>query len=279
MRTILPVGTSLLRPARSSGRAFTLVELLTVVAIMGIMAGVAAVSLRGLRSPAIASAANEVASAMKSARQMAIASGRKTLVVFPIATNGLTTNIFRSYAIFEEVPVGEATTQASPNGGYFTNSGTNAWYVARTDWRTIPEGVVFCNLTADGTYSPLTGDDFQNMGSNNIGVPLPRYTRSSQAGYEWQYFTSFGTLDIRREDSANSSLATLNNAPFLGFYPNGRAYYVNSGTLRWGAAIRLTLGFVRGTQVAVTDTNNYYVVETDPTVGRIRVKSRESYTQ
>lgn len=267
-------------PAGINGRrrqglvGFTLVELLAVVAIMGMLAGVAAVSLRGLRSPAIANAANEVASVMKSARQMAIASGRKTYVVFPIASNALTTNSFRSYAIFEEVPPGEATTQANAQGTYFTNTTNTSWFVPRTDWRTLPEGVVFCNLTADGTYSPLSGDGFDGM---TIGVPSPRFTATARAGTEWQFFTSFSTLDIRREDSAAASLANLTNVPFLGFYPNGRSYYANSGTLRWGAAIRLTQGFVSGNQLAVTDTNNYYVVETDPHVGRVRVKNRESY--
>lgn len=269
----LPAG---IRPGQTGAKdGFTLVELLAVVAIMGIMAGVAAVSLRGLRAPAIVNAANEVASAMKSARQMAIASGRKTIVAFPIAANGLTTNIFRSYAIFEEVPPGEATTQASPSGGYFTNTTTAPWYVARTDWRTIPDGVVFCNLSTQ-YYNPLSGDGF---GSMRVGVPYARSAQTGSAGNEWQFFTSFANVEVRREDSANSPLATLANVPFLGFYPNGRAYFANSGNLRWGAAIRLTLGFVQGNQVAVTDTNNYYVVETDPTVGRVRVKSRDSYFQ
>ena len=36
-------------------------------------------------------------------------------------------------------------------------------------------------------------------------------------------------------------------------------------------------GFVKGDQIAITDTNNFYTVETDPNVGRVRVRSRDSY--
>ena len=133
MWTTLPAG---IRPPPGRSAAFSLVELLTVAAIMGTLAGVAAVSLRGMRSPAIASAANEVASAMKSARQMAIASGRKHMVAIPIAQNDLTTNLFRSYAIFEEVPVGESVNEPP----FATNTTANPIYLAKTDWRTLYRG-------------------------------------------------------------------------------------------------------------------------------------------
>ena len=241
---------------------------------MGLLAGVAAVSLRGLRSPAIPNAANEVGSAMKMARQMAIASGRRTYLVIPISNNNFTTNLFRTYAIFEEVPPGEQTTQAAPNGSYFTNNTTTPWFVARTDWRTLPEGVVFCNLTTS-TYNTLNPDPFTPP-LFQIGSLASRFAQLGVSGREWQYFESFANFDIRREDAAGNSLGALTNAPFVGFYPNGRAYYVNPGN-RQGAGIRITQGFARSNQGAVTDTNNYYVVETDQFIGRVRVRNRESY--
>ena len=84
-------------------RAFSLTELLVVVAIMGIMAGAAALSLRGLRAPALNNAVNETASALKLARQMAVTSRKGQFVVFPITANPLlSSNLFRSYAIFED---------------------------------------------------------------------------------------------------------------------------------------------------------------------------------
>jgi len=264
-------------PAGEPNRTgFTLVELLTVVAIMGILAGVAAVSLRGLRAPALASAANQVASALKMTRQMAVGSGRRMYMVVPTRT--ITelgaTNLFRSYAIFEEVRPGEDI--SIPSGSYI-NTGNESIFVARTDWRTLPEGVIFCNLVASGNYSTIAGDPFDGY-SNGVFFS-PTFAKATKGGEEWKYFESFKNFDFRSAASPERSLAT-NQAAFLGFYPSGRAYYEGvsqSATLMQGAAIRLVTGLVKSNMIAVTDTNNYYYVETDPMVGRVRVRSRDSY--
>lgn len=263
-------------PAGNSGlrqcRGFTLVELLAVVAIMGILAGVAALSLRGLRSPALASAANEVASAMKSARQMAIASGRRTYLVFPITNNPLATNLFRSYAIFEEVAPGQETTRPNNQGNYATNNGTTSWFIPRTDWRTLPEGAVFCNLAA-GNYNTINLDPFTGL---TLGQFTARFRRSGSAGQEWQFFESFTNIIVHRENSPGTPLATLTDAPFVAFSPAGRAVYNNAGNGQ-GMGLRIVQGLVQGDLIAVTDTNNFYTVETDLNVGRVRVRSRDSY--
>ncbi|NBS13894.1 MAG: prepilin-type N-terminal cleavage/methylation domain-containing protein [Verrucomicrobia bacterium] len=270
METTSPAGSQGVR--RPSG--FSLVELLVVASIMGLLAGVAAMSLRSLRSPALASAANEVASAMKMARQMAIASAHRTFVVFPISANPLTTNLFRTYAIFEEIPPGDQTSRPTASGTYFTNptTATKSWYIPRTDWRTLPEGVVFCNL-ATATYNTINLDPFTGLTLGQLFQPM---AQPGSAGSEWKFFESFQDFDIRREDSATTSLATLSSAPFLAFYPGGRAYYINIGN-RQGAGLRLVQGFAKGNQIAVTDTNNFYTVEIDSFVGRVRVRNRESY--
>lgn len=266
-----PVGIKA-RPAGRLVSAFTLVELLAVATIMGLLAGVAAVSLRGMRSPAIASAANEVASAMKMTRQMAISSGRRTFIVFPITSNTLTTNVYRTYAVFEEVPPGEQTTRPNSSGVYFTNGTANSWFIPRTDWRVLPEGVVFCNL-ATATYNTINLDPFTGLNPGQLFRPL---AQAGTSGQEWRFFESSTNFDVRREDSANTSLGTLQNTPFLAFFPSGRSFYNNPGS-RQGAGLRLVTGFVQNDQIGVTDTNNFYTVETDPFVGRVRVRNRESY--
>lgn len=185
-------------------RSFTLVELLTVVAIMGVLAGTAAVSLRGLRSPALASAANEVASALKSTRQMAIASGRRTFFVIPISNNPFTTNLFRSYAIFEEVPVGEA----SRNPPFATNNNAPSAEIlceAITEWRLIPEGAVFCNLAA-GSYSATLGDPMP--ADAELGQLQPRLTQQASGKDEWKYFESSTNFSPRKP----GDLASLGGA-------------------------------------------------------------------
>jgi len=261
-----------------SGRlspSFTLVELMVVAAIMGLLAGVAAMSLRGLRSPALNAAADEAASALKNARQMAIGSGRRTFVLFPITTNALlASNTFRSYAIFEEIPAGEEFSQPDSSGNTVTNTATNAVYIPKTEWRTLPEGTLISHL-AGGFYSVEMGDPFPR--TEFLGQPRPRRAaQTSGAGQEWQFFESFKTFDVRNPGSPGTSLATLTNVPFLAFYPNGRAYYLNAG-YGSGTALCVVQGYVSGSQVVVTDTNKFFNVETDPVVGRVRVRSRQSY--
>jgi len=266
-------------PARPGG--FSLVELLAVVAIMGILAGVAAVSLRGLRSPALASSANQVASAMKMTRQMAVASGRKMLLVFPSDTtaNGLGAVPLRSYAIFEQLDPGFETRE--PPVYTHPETANQPVFLAKTDWRKLPEGIFFCNFASNG-HAPISGDPFSG-GGFVLGNPVRRQNlfpgSAPPNGTEWQYFMSVTNLPIGRPDSPGTVLATLNNVPYVGFLPDGRAFYTRSDSYN-PAALRLVQGFVQNQDaLAVTDTNNYYYIETDAQTGRIRVRSRESYRQ
>jgi len=256
------------------------VELLVVVAIMGMLAGVAAVSLRGLRSPALASAANEVASAMKTTRQMAVASGRKMVLVFPSTASAdairLGASPLRSYAIFEQLDPGLETRE--PPAYTHPETAAQPIYLARTDWRKLPEGIFFCNFSSRG-YGSIAGDPF-TRGNFQIGQPVRRQNLlpgNVANGEEWQFFMSVTNVDIRNPANPSNSIANLNSAPYVGFLPDGRAFYTDS--LRTDqAALRLVQGFVQNQDaLAITDTNNFYYIETDSRTGRVRVRSRDSY--
>ena len=239
---------------------------------MGLLAGVAAVSLRGLRTPALSSAANEVAGAAKMTRQMAIASGRSMYLVMPLTSNSLTGNPYRTYAIFEEVKPGEEMKTPDSGGNYPMNpaTSTNSWFIPRTEWRVLPEGAVFSSL-AHTRYSPATFDGFGNM---EIGALATR--NAADTAPEWQNFSLFLTrMSIRRPSDPQTELAALANVPFIRFAPSGRA------SLGAASAVGLTVapGFTKGDQVAVTDTNSFFVIEADTLVGRIRVRTPESYAQ
>lgn len=268
MSTISRAGSS----RRRGHPGFSLVELLTVASIVGLMAGIAAMSIRSLRSPALNSAANEFASAVKMTRQMAISSGRKNYILIPIVSNALTTNVFRAYAIFEEIPPGEELPEPSAAGLTFTNNTASSWFLPRTDWRVLPEGVVFCNLSS-ASLNTINLDAFTGV---SLGKKFRPTVGSASAGQEWRFFESYTNFDIRRSSDPSVSLALLSEVPFLAFYPNGRAFYNSPGN-RQGAGVRLVPGFVQGNEIALTETNNFYVVETDAFVGRVRVRNRESY--
>jgi prepilin-type N-terminal cleavage/methylation domain-containing protein len=247
--------------------AFTLVELLAVVAIMAIVMGVLGLSLRNMQGPSTQVAAAQVASGLSLARQIAISKNTETrFVIYGSASGatgaGLPPESWRYWTVISS-----------------NKSATNNMWVMEKEWEKLPEGVVFLNI-ATGGYSTIEGDPVNGA---SIGQPFtPRFgTGNVTDGQEWTLFASFGTFGV----SAGGASNTLTSVPVVGYLPTGEAV-ANGGTSRaqrlglttgQTAAVRVAEGFA-GTDgtIRLLSTNNWYYVETDK-FGRVRVRARESY--
>lgn len=109
------------RPAKRCG--FSLIELLVVVAIISIMAGLLTLGLQGVRAPAIRSAASQVTSGLSLARQVAITKNTKA-ALFIANDTGNGRIPYRHWSV-----------------GYLDKSSGN-WTLAKK-WEPLPEGAVF----------------------------------------------------------------------------------------------------------------------------------------
>jgi prepilin-type N-terminal cleavage/methylation domain-containing protein len=117
-------------PSSGRTRAFTLIEMMVVIAIMIIVAGFMAPALTSLskangRKAAIAN----LLGGIEQARAEAIKSGQATYVVFPAFTSGRQSTLdrynYKAYAIFEEPPPSPSPTPAPQ----------------LTAWKSLPTGV------------------------------------------------------------------------------------------------------------------------------------------
>lgn len=213
--------------------AFSLVELLVVVAIISIMAAILGLGLKGMKSPAIQSAASQVTSGLSLARQLAITKNTKAALL--IETNSVNGRVpFRYWAVV------------------YSNTSTTNWTLAKK-WEALPEGAVFVEALS-GNYSSIL--------MNNIsGSPVPGAMYSP---------SDFITNNFKILPST-----ILSNLPCIMFSSDGAASITGNSTT---AAIRIAGGVVdTNGVVTLTSTNQYYFVETDSIVGRIRMRAPESY--
>lgn len=134
-----------------------------------------------------------------------------------------------------------------------SNRATTNWSLQK-DWERLPEGAVFLE-TLGGGYNTITPNPF----SGSVGTPfLPAsfVNMTNLAGY---YGTNVG------------STFNFVSSPVIIFNSDGSS----TGS---AYAVRIADGAVNGNnQVILRNTNRYFFVETDPSVGRIRVRAPESY--
>ena len=207
--------------------AFSLVELLVVVAIISIMAAILGLGLKGMKSPAIQSAASQVTSGLSLARQLAISKNTKAaLFIANDTANGRIP--YRHWAV-----------------GY-SNRLTGNWTMAKK-WDPLPEGAFFLETVTNTITKPPIS---QSLGQTFT----PSFTSSTNITIDGKTFTSL---------------------PCIMFSSDGAASITNNAT---AIAIRIASGAVdTNGDATLTSTNQYYFVETDSIVGRIRMRAPESY--
>ncbi len=220
------------RPAKCC--AFSLIELLVVVAIISIMAGLLTLGLQGVRAPAIRGAASQVTSGLSLARQVAITKNTKAaLFIANDTANGRIP--FRHWSV-----------------GYLDKSSGN-WTLAKK-WEPLPEGAVFLETLMNGDYHVLTKND----NSQQPGQTLTP--------------TIFATTTNAVIDGK-----TFSGIPYILFGSDGAAMSGNATPLT-NAAIRIASGSANTNgEVTLTSTTQYFFVETDGMVGRIRMRAPEDY--
>lgn len=251
------------RSSRGNRAAFTLVELLSVVAIMAIVMGALGMAINNMGGPSVQVAAAQVASGMSLARQYAVAKNLETRFII-CNTNGIrSTNpaavppeSWRYWTVIQ------------------TNRGSNSWTMLK-EWEKLPAGVVFLNLVQIG-YDTI--NDPGIIGAN-VGTPFRPALSASPAsdGQEWKVFESFTNYS---QVKVGASTVTLNDTPSIGYRGVGEAVLASGksvGSAAQTIAVRVAPGAVTpDSQIVLKSTNNYFYIETDKR-GRVRVRSKESY--
>jgi prepilin-type N-terminal cleavage/methylation domain-containing protein len=226
--------------------AFSLVELLVVMAIIGMMVGLSAMAVQGMRAPAVQHAASQVTSGLSLARQIAIT--KNTHAAFLIANQsnaGFPSEPFRYWSVI------------------YSNKGTNTWTIAK-DWQELPNGAVFYEIRGATGPTPLIV--YNSINSNNFASGIE--PGSTIPTTNFTYGNSTGNYTV-----ANAGGIEINRVPRILFKSSGEATNANAT----GIAIRIVPGSVMGGNATITSTNQYFFVETDAAVGRIRMRSPESY--
>jgi prepilin-type N-terminal cleavage/methylation domain-containing protein len=234
--------------------AFTLVELLTVVAIMAIVMGAFVLSLGG-QSRGLQLAASQLSSGLGFARQLAITRNTHSMLLIAPRRGSSPADFFPDEAFRYWTVV-------------YSNRSANTWTLAK-DWTELPSGAVFMGLAGQG-YNTLSWPKDGTLPAP--GTPFAPRIAASASG-EWQYFNSFTDCSIVWPGGSTN----LNTIPFVGFKPDGSAYGSPGQNVSHVAPV-LGEGSVSDlNQITLRSTNNITHVEADQRSGRAVIRPRESY--
>jgi prepilin-type N-terminal cleavage/methylation domain-containing protein len=249
--------------------AFTLVELLTVVAIMAIVMSVLGFAIGSMGGSATQVAAAQVASGLSLARQLAVAQNTETRFVIADLQGadgaGLPQESFRYWTVI-------MTNKRA------ANPSANTWVMMK-EWEKLPQGAVFLNI-ANRSYNTINE---ATIGATP-GKPFrPQYSMNLPSAQEWLGFGSYGSFQLVLADNRDLVVSRLSNAPTIGFNGTGGTLYCSNssrGLLPASGrpvAVRVAAGASdQNNQIMLKSTNGYAYVEADSR-GRIRVRNPESY--
>jgi len=171
-----------LQHPRRPAAAFTLVELLAVVGIMGLLAAVGVPALKGLTgSGGRKQALSQVMGAIEIARNTAISTGTNAAVIFPDLSFASQPYRYRSMAVISWDPTNSA------NG---TNSMLGSWI-------TLPQGVVLHDTQINQLPRLINKTVLliPPSTSNSIVFNLRAIVFQSDGGLEESYYTNTLTTD------------------------------------------------------------------------------------
>jgi prepilin-type N-terminal cleavage/methylation domain-containing protein len=157
-------------------RAYSLIELLAVMAIISALAGLTVGSLSPVKANALTAGGNQIADLLASARQNSLSRHAFTAVIIKTSDDAR----YSAFCLFELT--------RNDDGSF------SAWKMA-APWRLLPDGIRFDPRTVTGPANFL---DLNSLPSTPLSLPSPIQFRGSPValgtGAAYQIFAPDGTL-------------------------------------------------------------------------------------
>ena len=271
------------RPARACS-GFTLLELLTVIAIIGIIAAVTVPSLRGLKPNSGAAASRQLLDAVTRARQLAISTRSTVYMVFVPPSFWTDPNYGRNYTLTDTTNAQSLLDKQMIGYTYLSLRSVGdqpgvSYPRYLSSWKTLPAGAFI---------SP------QKFTYNNPNNPVPVLKITTNGTLAYQIF-GFNTTNIFPFPTEQTPPATMANGanvwinmPYIAFNSMGQVVSGSSSQPEFLPVTEGNLSFTRdATKVAIqglptatevplgNTSNNYNLVYVDQLTGRGRIEHQK----